>query len=110
MQNDAGASVVVVAYRPKAGKRDELLELVREHVPYLRSVGMATERVAVIAEASDGTIVEVFEWAPGGVEKAHHHPGVGKLWERFFAACDAVPLKDLPEASSLFAGFKPLEL
>jgi hypothetical protein len=110
MQNDAGASVVVVAYRPKAGKRDELLQLVRDHVPYLRSVGMATERAAVIAEAADGTIVEVFEWSPGGVEKAHHHPGVGKMWGQFFAVCDAVPLKDLPEAATQFAGFRPLEL
>jgi hypothetical protein len=109
-QNDAAASVVIVAYRPKPGRRDDLLQLVREHVPYLRSEGLVTDRLAVIAEAADGSIVEVFEWAPGGVEKAHHHPGVGKLWARFFEACDAVPLKDLTESSAQFAGFRPLDL
>jgi len=109
-QNSPGATVVIVAYRPKPGKRDELLQLLREHVPYLRSVGLATDREVVLAEASDGSIVEVFEWASGGVEKAHKHPGVGKLWERFFVACDAVPLHNLPESSAQFAGFTPLDL
>jgi hypothetical protein len=109
-QNNAEATVVIVAYRPKPGKRDDLLQLLREHVPYLRSEGLATERQVVFAEGSDGSIIEVFEWTSGGVEKAHKHPGVGKLWERFFAACDAVPLHNLPESSSPFASFKPLDL
>jgi len=109
-QNSADATVVIVAYRPKPGKRNELLQLLREHVPYLRSQGLATDRPVVLAEASDGAIVEVFEWAPGGVEKAHTHPGVGKLWERFFVTCDAVPLHTLAESSLQFAGFTPVNL
>lgn len=109
-QNSAEPTVVIVAYRPKPGKREDLLQLLREHVPYLRSEGLATERQVVLAEGSDGSIIEVFEWTNGGVEKAHKHPGVGKLWERFFAVCDAVPLHNLPESSSQFAGFTPLDL
>lgn len=102
--------MVIVAYRPKPGKRDELLQLLREHVPYLRGEGLATDRTVVLAEASDGTFVEVFEWAPGGVEKAHKHPGVGKLWERFFETCYAVPLHTLAESQTQFAGFIPVDL
>jgi hypothetical protein len=109
-QNSPTASVVIVAYRPKPGKQDELMQLTREHVEYLRSEGLATDREAVVMEAADGSIVEVFEWAPGGVEKAHHPPGVAKLWERYWAACDIVPLKDLAECGGMFAGFRPLDL
>jgi len=110
MQAAAGATVVVVAYRPKPGKEAELLQLTREHVPLLRSEGLATERPVVAVRAGDGTIVEVFEWAPGGVEKAHANPVVLKLWERYVAACDIVPLSVLAESSTIFASFTPIDL
>jgi hypothetical protein len=54
--------------------------------------------------------VEVFEWAEGGVQRAHTNPVVMKLWERYAAACDIVPLTSLPEASTMFASFTPLNL
>ncbi|HEY6374849.1 MAG TPA: hypothetical protein VIX90_04920, partial [Edaphobacter sp.] len=60
--------------------------------------------------AKDGTIVEVFEWAAGGVERAHENPVVRKLWERYAAACDIVPLTSLEESASMFASFVPLDL
>jgi predicted membrane GTPase involved in stress response len=110
MQAASSATVVVVAYRPKPGKGDELLQLTREHLPLLRREGLATDRPVVAARAEDGTIVEVFEWAPGGVEKAHTNPVVGKLWGRYAAACDIVPLNQLAESSTMFASFTPLDL
>jgi hypothetical protein len=54
--------------------------------------------------------VEVFEWVAGGTERAHTNPAVSKLWERYAAACDYVPLASLPEASNMFASFTPLDL
>jgi hypothetical protein len=110
MQSAAGATVVVVAYRPKSGKEDELLQLTREHVPLLRREGLATGRPVVAARAQDGTIVEVFEWADGGVERAHSNPEVRKLWERYAAACEIVPLNLLAESSTMFASFTPVDL
>jgi hypothetical protein len=54
--------------------------------------------------------VEVFEWAPGGVERAHSNPVVLKLWERYAAACEIVPLNQLAESSTMFASFAPVAL
>jgi hypothetical protein len=110
MQAASGATLVIVAYKPKPGKEADLLQLTREHVPLLRSEGLATDRPVVAGRAADGTIVEVFEWAPGGVEKAHANPVVLKLWERYAAACEIVPLSRLDESSTMFASFTPLDL
>ena len=102
------ATISIVAYRPKPGKAAELDALTREHVPYLQQQGLATDRTPVVAKAADGTVIEVFEWVPGGIEKAHHHEGVQALWARYFAVCDFVPLKELPEAEQMFANFTPV--
>jgi hypothetical protein len=106
----SGKTIVVVAYKPKPGKEADLLQLTREHVTLLRAEGLATGRPITACQAKDGTIVEVFEWADGGVERAHTNPVVLKLWERYAAACDIVPLTSLPEASTMFASFTPLDL
>lgn len=110
MQAAPEATVVVVAYKPKPGKEAELLQLTREHVPLLRAEGLATDRPVVAARAADGTVVEVFEWAAGGVEKAHSNPTVLALWKRYADACEIVPLATLGESSSMFASFTPLEI
>jgi hypothetical protein len=106
----SGKTIVIVAYKPKPGKEADLLQLTREHVPLLRAEGLATGHPVTACQARDGTIVEVFEWAEGGVERAHTNPVVMKLWERYAAACDIVPLTSLPEASTMFASFTPLDL
>ncbi len=110
MQHAADATVVIVAYRPKPGKDEELLQLTLEHVALLRKEGLATERAVGAARAGDGTVVEVFEWAPGGVERAHSNPVVRKLWERYADACEIVPLNQLAESSTMFASFTPIDL
>jgi hypothetical protein len=110
LQADSSCTIVIVAYKPKPGKEADLLQLTREHVPLLRSEGLATDHPVTACLAKDGTVVEVFEWAPGGVERAHSNPVVLKLWERYAAACEIVPLASLSEASNMFASFTPLNL
>lgn len=110
MNSVQGRSVVIVAYRPKPGKEEDLLQLTREHLPLLRAEGLATDRTEVVCRATDGTIIEVFEWEAGGTEKAHSNPRVRELWERYWACCEIVPLSQLPEATQMFAGFAPLAL
>lgn len=101
----------IAAYRPKPGKAEELLQLTRQHQPVLRSQGLVTDRPPYVMRAKDGTLVEVFEWkSREAVESAHTNPEVVKLWERYSAACDYVPLSDLEEAKEMFAGFEPVEL
>jgi hypothetical protein len=110
MQDESGRNIVIVAYRPKPGKEADLLQLTREHVPLLRHLGLATDHPATVCQATDGTIVEVFEWEAGGPERAHADPVVLKLWERYAVACDYVPLATLPESTTQFASFAPLKL
>src|SRR3954447_2307870 len=100
---------VIVAYRPKAGKEAELLELVGSRVPTLAREGLVTDRVPVIMRAKDGTIIEVSEWkSREAIEAAHKNENVRTLWNRFFEVCDCIPLKDLAEAQEMFAGFEPI--
>ena len=100
--------LVIVAYRPKPGCEADLQALVRDHVPRLRRLGLATDRAPVLGRARDGTVVEVFEWREGAVERAHEDPDVHAMWGEFTAVCDYVPLRDLAEAADLFATFTPL--
>jgi hypothetical protein len=101
--------MVIVAYRPRAGKEALLLELTRRHLPVLRAQGLATDRPSSVMRAADGTIVEVFEWkSQAAIDAAHTNPAVAEMWKRYAEACEYVPLKDLKEAANLFAAFEPL--
>ena len=101
--------VVIVAYRPKPGHESELLELVRGRVPTLHKERFVTDRVPVIMRAKDGTIIEVSEWkSRQAIEEAHKNPRVLAMWDKFFAVCDCVPLKTVPESETMFAGFEPI--
>ncbi|MEP7014705.1 MAG: antibiotic biosynthesis monooxygenase family protein [Verrucomicrobiota bacterium] len=100
---------VIVAYRPKPGKESELLELVRNRVPTLHKEGLVTGRVPTIMRARDGTIIEVSEWkSREAIDAAHKNPNVLAMWNKFFAICDCIPLKQLLEAEEMFAGFEPV--
>lgn len=102
--------MMILAYRPKPGRDEALLALVRDHLPGLRRLGLATDRAAQAMRAKDGTILETFEWEDGAISRAHEHPEVLAMWGRFAEACDYVPLRDLAEAGELFAQFEPLEI
>ena len=101
--------VVIVAYRPKPGKENELVDLVRSRVPTLRKEGLVSDRVPTIMRSRDGTIIEVSEWkSREAIDAAHKNPNVLAMWNKFFAIRDCVPLKSLAEAEEMFAGFEPV--
>ena len=100
---------VIVAYRPKPGKAEEVLALVCSRVPTLRQEGLVTDRQAVMMRSCDGTIIEVSEWkSREAIDAAHKNPNVLAMWNKFFAVCDCVPLNTLAEAQEMFAGFEPI--
>jgi hypothetical protein len=102
---------VIVAYTPKPGKEADLLAAVKDHLQILRSQDLVTETAAKVMRASDGTIVEVFEWrSADAIRQAHSNPAVLALWERFGAACDYTSLAKLPEAQQMFAEFDSVDL
>jgi quinol monooxygenase YgiN len=103
--------VVIAAYRPKPGQEKLLLEVVRTHVPILRQQKLATARPVQVLRASDGTLLEIFEWvSEEAVEKAHTDPVVKRLWERFGKVSDFATLATLPGAQEPFPHFEPVDL
>jgi quinol monooxygenase YgiN len=103
--------IVIAAYRPKRGKEQQLLNLVKEHVPKLRNLELATNRVPIIMQAADGTILEIFEWVSAeAIEQAHNHPAVHIMWAEFEAVCAYETPANLAEFRELFPGFTALEL
>jgi uncharacterized glyoxalase superfamily protein PhnB len=106
---DVAPRAVIASFKPKPGMDAALLEVVREHVPTLQRLGLATDRASLIMRAADGTVVEAFEWASSAaIDAAHRHPEVLAMWQRFEAACEYTNLKDLPEAQQPFAEFRAL--
>lgn len=103
------SDIVIVAYRAKPGRDQDLLALLKDHAPQLRRLGLATERESVLMRASDGTFIEVFEWADGAIDAAHADPAVQAMWAEYAKVCDYVPLSELKECADLFAGFKPAD-
>lgn len=102
---------VIACYAPKPEKEQELLALVRGHIPYLKNLNMVTERPPLVLRNRQGTIIEAFEWrSPDALEEAHLNPDVQDLWKRFEEVCDYQTLDNLPEAKELFAHFEILEL
>lgn len=104
-------NMVIAMYRPKDGKGAELKAQIKEHLPTLRRLGLATEREPLVLLASDGTYLEIFEWTSvEAVEAAHTHPEVAEMWEDFGNACDFTTLSDLADADRPFPHFRPVVL
>ncbi len=103
--------MVVVAYKPLAGKESALLDLTRKHVPVLRSQGLVTDREPYAMRAKDGTVIEVFEWkSEAAVNSAHNNPVVLGMWKEYGEACIILPLNKVAECGDMFAGFEPVDL
>jgi hypothetical protein len=102
---------VIVAYRPYPGKEERLLELTREHLPILRSQGLATDRPSYVMRATDGTIIEVFEWKSAeAIAAAHQNPVWQAMCGRYSEVCEYISLKNLNESENMFAEFEPIIL
>ena len=72
---------------------------------------MATDRPALLMRASDGTYLEIFEWAsPDAAGQAHEHPAIATIWEGMGAIADMPALGSLAEAKQTFPHFEPVEL
>ncbi|SPE35024.1 conserved hypothetical protein [Candidatus Sulfopaludibacter sp. SbA3] len=102
-------SISVACYRPRAGCEEALVELVRNHLPPLRSEGLVTDRPSIVMRTAGGIIVEVFEWvSQEAIAGAHHNPVVLELWKRFEAVCSYETPSSLPEFQKVFQHFEPI--
>jgi hypothetical protein len=101
--------IVIAAYHPKRGKEEQLLELIHEHLPILKSQGMVTDRKPVVMKAANGTILQIFEWISAkAIDDAHSNPVVQDLWNRFNEVCDYATPVNIKEFHDLFPAFEPI--
>jgi hypothetical protein len=102
--------IVIAAYKAKPGKAAELRRLMRDHLSTLRAQQLVTDRLSILMQAKDGTIVEVFEWfSREAIESAHSNPVVREMWRKYEEVCEYVPIGEVEEAGELFSEFSPLE-
>jgi len=98
---------VLAVYRPKKGREADLAAEMVDHVSSLRRLGLATDAVSTVLRATDGTLVELFEWVDhAAISAAHEHPEVLEMWARYDACCTYGTLTDLPNSEQLFAEFE----
>jgi len=92
---------MLVTYRLKKGKEEELFELVKQHWPVLSRAGLVTKDPVRLYRATDkrtGAIsfVEIFSWkdeqAPG---LAHQLPEIMAIWEPMSPILEGGPSPEL---------------
>jgi quinol monooxygenase YgiN len=106
-----GSILAIATYKPKPGKADAFLALVKEHQGVLKKYELITDKPGFVAQSQDGTIIEVFEWVgKSAVDAAHQHPAIQNIWEKMTPIADFTPMKDLPEANRPFPGFSIVTL
>jgi hypothetical protein len=105
------SQIVFALYRPHTEKDAALRQLIARHIPTLRRLGLITDRPSVLARASDGTYVEVFEWvSETAARTAHDHPDIAEIWDGMEVIADFTTLAGLAEAQRPFTHFEPVEL
>lgn len=102
--------IVIVGYRPKPGKAQELDALMRTHLPVLKQEGLVTDRASILMRAKDGTVIEVFEWkSEEAIQQAHTNPNVLAMWAKYELCCEYVPVGNIAECDHIFSDFTPFE-
>jgi hypothetical protein len=96
----------LVIYRPKAGHRDQLLAILRQHGPTLAKTGLlAPDSQVQLFEGTDlhrdggpaaPYFIEIFYWRDGTAsDKAHQMPEVMSVWETMGPHMDGMTLTSL---------------
>ena len=106
-----GGIIVFVRYKPREGREEDLLELVRRHGPVLVESGLVTDRPFIHGRASDGSVLEVFEWLSEDASKsAHDDEAIIAQWAAMAECAEFLAVGELEEMMSPFAHVTPLEL
>ncbi len=101
------AQLTFVAYRPRPGKLSDLEILVKKHYQLLKSLDLVTSHEPFIGRASDGSLIEVFEWkSQAACFSAHEKKEVSHLWESMGAVADIISMRDLNETAKPFPHFE----
>ena len=103
--------IVIAVFKPNPGQEEQLKQVIADRLPLLRGLGLATDRINITMQASNGEILDVSEWVDdAAIDRAHESPEVMKHWERYEECCEYVELKSLAEAGHMFSTFDAVDL
>lgn len=107
----SNTSMAFAMYKPIPGKEKELKAVVVKHIPALQGMGLITSRSPYLAQAADGTFIEVFEWKDDEAKRlAHSKEEIRAIWTDMEDLCTFPSMADLEEASKgPFPNFEMLE-
>ena len=105
-----GSIIVFVRYKPREGREADLLELVRRHGPVLVENGLVTDRPFIHGRASDGSVLEVFEWISEDASRsAHDNEAIQAVWGAMAECAEFLAVGELEEMRGPFAHFTPFD-
>lgn len=84
--NHVGPHTVFATYRVQAAREEAFFELLREHYPTLKRLGLVTDEIPIIYRGTEGDgrpiVFEIFTWTDEKAPKvAHESPEVARVWE-----------------------------
>lgn len=103
--------VLVVAYQPKAGKREELLNLLARQHTHARQLGLLGRQRPILCEATHGEIVCVVILAEGAhIDALFRDETYQDNSARIASIAVVTPLQSVAEASATFMDLAALPL
>lgn len=105
------ALITMALYQPHEGKEELLNEVLKSHIITLEEEGLITSREPIRAIASDGTVIEIFEWKSEQTkDAAHESKAVMKVWNKIMEIAEIKSLSSLDEAKHPFPNFAPFSV
>ncbi|OOE12731.1 hypothetical protein [Fictibacillus arsenicus] len=98
--------ITMALYQPHEGKEEQLNEVLKNHIKTLEAEKLITQREPIRAIASDGTVIEIFEWrSEHAKDAAHESRNVMKVWNEIMEIAEIKSLSSLVEANHPFPNF-----
>jgi hypothetical protein len=98
------------AYRPRPGRRDDLLPHLRAEIAALRERGHITARPAPICGTPGGAYLVIAGWATEtAVDDAHQDDVILEIWRRKEQLVEYIAPADLDRSDVPFASYDVLE-
>jgi quinol monooxygenase YgiN len=105
------ALVTMALYQAHEGKEKQLNEILKNHIKTLEAEDLITSTKPIRAKASNGTVIEIFEWkSEQAKDAAHESSVVMKIWNEIMEVADIKSLTSLDEAKHPFPNFAPYSL
>lgn len=102
--------ILVVVYKPFRGKEEQVLDVIRHHLPVLREEGLATNRKPIVMRSADGSIVEIFEARLAeAIQQATYNTKIQELWMKVAKISEFTKPAEIPEFQTAFSQFESID-